>query len=185
MVYLKAYWQIVLYTYTFRFPVTSCVGLILCSTHCSTAIVTASYMLRGILQLLQQELLHNAAAEYPQCTLTATPTAVATVVYGLFYNQGTSSKNYLAAMFNCRSLLWFQSAFAKTLIRVRSTYSNKEKVRINQLFNKICSFVMILPKIAVSFGFSQIVCRSITWNKRKESLFVNSEEIIWTRPFKI
>ena len=39
---------------------------------------------------------------------------------------------------------------------------------------------MILPKIAVSFGFSQI-----TWNKHKESLFVNSEEIIWTRPFKI
>ena len=71
------------------------------------------------------------------------------------------------------------------MIRVRSTYSNKEKVRINQLFKKICSFVMILPKIAVSFGFSQILCSSITWNKHKESLFVNSEEIIWTRPFKI
>ena len=107
------------------------------------------------------------------------------VFTGLFYNQGTSSKNYIAALFNCRSLLWFQSAFAKTLIRVRSTYSNKEKVRINQLFKKICSFVMILPKIAVSFGFSQILCSSVTWNKHKESLFVNSEEIIWTRPFKI
>ena len=34
---------------------------------------------------------------------------------------------------------------------------------------------MILPKIAVSFGFSQILCSSITWNKHKESLFVNSE----------
>ena len=78
----------------------------------------------------------------------------------------------------------FQSAFAKTLIRVRSTYSNKEKVRINQLFKKICSFVMILLQIAVPFGFSQILCSSITWNKHKESLFVNSEEIIWTRPFK-
>ena len=32
-------------------------------------------------------------------------------------------------------------------------------------------------------GFFQILCSSITWNKRKESLFVNSEEIIWTRPF--
>ena len=90
------------------------------------------------------------------------------VSYGLFYNQGTSSKNYIAALFICRSLLGFQSAFAKTLIRVRSTYSNKEKVRINQRFKKICSFVMILPKIAVSFGFSQILCSSITWNKHKE-----------------
>ena len=104
--------------------------------------------------------------------------------YGLFYNQGTSSKITLQPCFNCRSLLWFQSAFAKTLIRVRSTYSNKEKVRINQLFKKKCSFVMILSKIAVSFGFSQILCSSITWNKHKESLFVNSEKIIWTRPFK-
>ena len=34
---------------------------------------------------------------------------------------------------------------------------------------------MILPKIAVSFGFSQILCSSITWNKHKESLFINSE----------
>ena len=56
--------------------------------------------------------------------------------YGLFYNQGTSSKITQQPRFNCRSLLWFQSAFAKTLIRVRSTYSNKEKVRINQLFKK-------------------------------------------------
>ena len=68
---------------------------------------------------------------------------------------------------------------------VRSTYSNKEKVRINELFKKICSFVMILPKIAVSFGFSQIWYSSITWYKHKESLFVNLEEVIWTRPFKI
>ena len=37
---------------------------------------------------------------------------------------------------------------------------------------------MTLPKIAVPFGFSQILCSSITWNKHKESLFVNSEEII-------
>ena len=29
------------------------------------------------------------------------------------------------------------------------------------------------------------ILSSITWNKPKESLFVNSEEIIWTRPFKI
>ena len=36
---------------------------------------------------------------------------------------------------------------------------------------------MILPKIDVSFGFSQILCSSVTWNKHKESLFVNSEEI--------
>ena len=43
---------------------------------------------------------------------------------------------------------------------------------------------MMLTKIADSFGFSQILCSSITWNKHKESLFVNSEEIIWTRPFK-
>ena len=56
----------------------------------------------------------------------------------------------------------FKVFFAKTLIRVRSTYSNKEKVRINQLFKKIYSFVMILSKIAVSFGFSQILCSSIT-----------------------
>ena len=41
---------------------------------------------------------------------------------------------------------------------------------------------MILPKIAVSFGFSQILCSSVTWNKHKESLFVNLEEILWTRP---
>ena len=40
-------------------------------------------------------------------------------------------------------------------------------------------------EVAVSFGFSQILCSSITWNKHKKSLFVNSEEIIWTRPFKI
>ena len=39
---------------------------------------------------------------------------------------------------------------------------------------------MILPKIVVSFGFSQILCSSITWNKHKESLFVNSEEMICT-----
>ena len=105
--------------------------------------------------------------------------------YGLFYNQGTSSKITWQPCFNRRSLLWFQSAFAKTLIRVRSTYSNKENVRINQLFKKICSFVMILLKIAVPFGFSQILYSSITWNKHKESLLVNSEEIIWTRSFKI
>ena len=37
---------------------------------------------------------------------------------------------------------------------------------------------MILSKIAISFGFSQILCSSITWNKHKESLFVNSEDII-------
>ena len=43
---------------------------------------------------------------------------------------------------------------------------------------------MILLKIAVSFGFSQILCSSITWNKHKESLFVNLEEMIWTRPFE-
>ena len=35
---------------------------------------------------------------------------------------------------------------------------------------------MILPKVAVSFGFSQILCSSFTWNKHKESLFVNSEK---------
>ena len=35
---------------------------------------------------------------------------------------------------------------------------------------------MILPKIAVPLGFSQILCSSITWNKHKESLFVNSED---------
>ena len=105
--------------------------------------------------------------------------------YGLFYNQGTSSKITKQPCFNCRTLLWFQSAFAKKLIRVRSTYSNKEKVRINQLFKKICSLVMISPKIAVPFGFSQILCSSITWNKHEELLFVNSEEVIWTRPFKI
>ena len=44
---------------------------------------------------------------------------------------------------------------------------------------------MILPKIAVPFGFSQILCSLITWNKHKESLFVNSEQIIWTRTFQI
>ena len=38
---------------------------------------------------------------------------------------------------------------------------------------------MILPKAAVPFGFSQILCSSFTWNKHKESLFVNSEEVIW------
>ena len=37
---------------------------------------------------------------------------------------------------------------------------------------------MFLPKIAVSFGFSQILCSSITWNKHKESLFVNSEDTL-------
>ena len=35
---------------------------------------------------------------------------------------------------------------------------------------------MILSKIAVPFGFSQILCSSITWNNHKES-YVNSEEI--------
>ena len=67
---------------------------------------------------------HIDAASYTLC------------IYGLFYNHGTSSKITQQPCFNCRSLLWFQSAFAKTLIRVRSTYSNKEKVRINQLFKK-------------------------------------------------
>ena len=60
----------------------------------------------------------------------------------------------------------------------------KRRLESINFSKKICSFVMILPKIAVSLGFSQILCSSVTWNKHKE-LFVNSEEIIWTRPFKI
>ena len=61
----------------------------------------------------------------------------------------------------------------------------KRRLESINFSKKICSFVMILPKIAVPFGFSQILCSSYTWNKHKEFLFVNSGEIIWTRPFKI
>ena len=45
---------------------------------------------------------------------------------------------------------------------------------------------MILPKIAISFGYNQITVQvAFKWNKHKESLFVNSEEIICTRRLKI
>ena len=43
-------------------------------------------------------------------------------------------KMTLRPCFNHWSVLWFQSAFAIILVRVRPTYRNKEKVGINHLF---------------------------------------------------
>ena len=51
---------------------------------------------------------------------------------GLFYNQGTSSKKYIAALFKLSKLTLISKCFCQNIDQ-GSTYSNKEKVRINQL----------------------------------------------------
>ena len=40
-------------------------------------------------------------------------------------------------------------------------------------------------KMPSHLGFLKFCAVQLHGNKHKESLFVNSEEIIWTRPFKI
>ena len=111
------------------------------------------------------------------------------------FHQRRGSPNYIKGCFTIR--VHFQKLHSSPVLTVEAYFDFKVllpkhwsglglptaiKRRLESI-KKICSFVMILPKIAVPFGFSQILCSSITWNKHKESLFVNSEEIIWTRPF--